>query len=399
MVREFDNGLYGVPSLAMGNTRPPASSPRRLRMSIGFSRVRRGSGRVVARKADEMQGFVLDPKHLGDPTTLVGVALAEEARIDGRRAFAKGHRLTASDVELLDRLDAPVHAVRLDPGDVHEDDAGARLARAVAGDGMDIRGPAQSRYNLVATKKGLLRIDADRLRALNLLPGVAVYTLPDRMVTLPGKVLAGVKITPVAVPEATLSEAEVIARDGEPIVRVLPFLPRLVGVVTTEAMKTGVRDRFRTNVERKIGWYGGSVLRFEEPAANPAAVAQAIAGLVADGADVVLAAGGNTIDPLDPTLLALPDVGAELLRLGAPAHPGSMFWIARAGDTPVINLASCSLYSQATTADLVLPWVMAGERVTRETLADLGHGGLLEKDMGWRFPPYDAEAEPGTNEG
>jgi hypothetical protein len=341
-----------------------------------------------------MHGFVLDPKALGDPAALVGVALAEEARIDGRRAFAKGHRLTAEDVASLSRLDAPVHAVRLDPDDVHEDDAGRRLARAVAGEGMEIRGPAQSRYNLVATGKGLLRVDAGRLRALNLLPGIAVYTLPDRMVTLPGKVLAGVKVTPVAVPEATLAEAESIARDGGPIVNVRPFLPQSVGVVTTEAMKPGVRDRFRANVERKIGWFGGSVLRYEEPAAEPSAVAAAIAGLVADGADVVLAAGGNTIDPLDPTLLALPEVGGELLRLGAPAHPGSMFWIARAGETPVINLASCSLYSQATTADLVLPWVMAGERVTPETLADLGHGGLLEKDMAWRFPPYDEDSEP-----
>ncbi len=346
-----------------------------------------------------MHGFVLDPKALGDLAALVGVALVEEARIDGRRAFAKGHLLTAADVASLSRLDAPVHAVRLDPGDVHEDEAGRRLARAVAGSGMEICGPAQSRYNLVATGKGLLRIDANRLRALNLLPGIAVYTLPDRMVTLPGKVLAGVKITPVAVPEPTLAEAEAIAHDGGSVVEVLPFLPRVVGVVTTEAMKPGVRERFRAIVNRKIAWFGGSVLRFEEPAAEPDAVAQAISGLVADGADVVLAAGGNTIDPLDPTLLALPEVGGELLRLGAPAHPGSMFWIGRAGETPVINLASCSLYSQATTADLVLPWVMAGERITRETLADLGHGGLLEKDMGWRFPPYDEDAEPGNGEG
>ncbi len=346
-----------------------------------------------------MHGFVLDPKALGDPAALVGVALAEEARIDGRRAFAKGHLLTADDVAALSRLDAPVHAVRLDPDDVHEDEAGGQLARAVAGDGMEIRGPAQSRYNLVATGKGLLRIDADRLRALNLLPGIAVYTLPDRMVTLPGKVLAGVKVTPIAVPASTLDAARAIVADGGPIVEVQPFLPRVVGVVTTEAMKPGVRERFRAIVQRKIAWFGGSVLRFEEPAADPDAVASAISALVADGADVVLAAGGNTIDPLDPTLLALPAVGGELLRLGAPAHPGSMFWIAEAGETPVINLASCSLYSQATTADLILPWVMAGERVTRETLADLGHGGLLEKDMGWRFPPYDEDVEPGTGAG
>ena len=41
-----------------------------------------------------------------------------------------------------------------------------------------------------------------------------------------------------------------------------------------------------------------------------------------------------------------------------------------------------------TVADLVLPRLMTGERVTPETLADLGHGGLLGPEMRFRFPDY-----------
>lgn len=343
--------------------------------------------------------FVIDPARLPNAESLIGAIVTEDVRVDGRRAFAKGQIVGANDLATLVRVPDPVHAVRLEPGDVHEDAAGMRLANVVAGDGPGLarRGPRQSRYDLVATTKGLLRVDRERLRAINLLPGLAVFTLPDRMVAVPGRAVAGVKITPVAVPGSTLDAAEAIARDGGPIVAVLPFLPKRVGVVSTEAMAGRVRERFRDAVARKIAWYGGAVLRFEEPPAAPDAVAGAIRGLVADGAEVVLAAGGNTIDPLDPTLLALPAVGAEMVRFGAPAHPGSMFWLAAAGDVPVINLASCSLFTQATVADLVLPWVMAGEEVARETLADLGHGGLLDKGMGWRFPPYDTDAEPAAD--
>jgi len=250
----------------------------------------------------------------------------------------------------------------------------------------------QSRYNLVAAAKGLLRVDEERLLALNLVPGMAVFTLPDRMVVLPGKVAAGVKITPVAVPESDLAEAERIAGEGGPVVAVEAFRPLEVGVVSTEGMPEKMRDRFRETVSRKIGWYGGSVLRFEDVAGEPEAVRGAISGLVEDGADVILAAGGNTIDPLDPTLLALPDLGAEMLRFGAPAHPGSMFWMARRGEVPIVNLASCSMYSKATVADLVLPTLFAGGQVTSEDLARLGHGGLLDRGMAWRFPPYDADA-------
>ena len=72
-----------------------------------------------------------------------------------------------------------------------------------------------------------------------------------------------------------------------------------------------------------------------------------------DGADVVLTGGGNALDPLDPTIRALGDIGAEFVKFGAPAHPGSMFWLAYKGSTPIFSLASCSLYSRSTVADVV----------------------------------------------
>ncbi len=49
-------------------------------------------------------------------------------------------------------------------------------------------------------------------------------------------------------------------------------------------------------------------------------------------------------------------------------------------------------------ADLVLPPIMAGEPVGPEQLADLGLGGLLDRGMGWRFPPYDEDAAAGDEE-
>jgi hypothetical protein len=49
------------------------------------------------------------------------------------------------------------------------------------------------------------------------------------------------------------------------------------------------------------------------------------------------------------------------------------------------------MFSRSTTADLILPWVMAGERVTAADLTALGYGGLLDRDMQFRFPPYGGE--------
>jgi hypothetical protein len=330
--------------------------------------------------------------HPGDAVpdlTTATVVITEDVKLGDRR-IRKGHRLTADDAPLLTLLDRPIHAVVLESADVHEDDASARLAAAVAGPGLEIRGPSFSRYNLVAESKGLLRVDPGALLRLNRLPGVAIFTLEDRIPVVPGKIVTGVKVTPVTVAEATVRQAEAIASEG-PVVQVVPFRPLQVGVISTEGPDWRVRDRFQSSVAQKIGWYGGSVIGFSDLPRNAEAIAAQIERLEREGADLVLAAGGNTIDPLDPTLQSLELAGADIVRFGAPAHPGSMFWLAYRGGLPIFNLASCSMFSKSTIADVVLPWIMTGERVEADTLAALGFGGLLDRGMAFRFPPYDVD--------
>ena len=75
-------------------------------------------------------------------------------------------------------------------------------------------------------------------------------------------------------------------------------------------------------------------------------------------------------------------------KRGVPAHPGSLFWIARIGSVPVLGLPSCGLFSEATVFDLVLPRILCGDMIGGGELAALGHGGFLTRDMAFRFPPY-----------
>jgi hypothetical protein len=42
----------------------------------------------------------------------------------------------------------------------------------------------------------------------------------------------------------------------------------------------------------------------------------------------------------------------------------------------------------ATAADLLLPRLMTGELLTPASIASLGHGGLLGREMRARFPTY-----------
>ena len=335
-----------------------------------------------------MRPFIIEP---GDSIAAPeDVVLTEDVKV-GEERLRKGRRLQEADLSFLAEIEHPVHAIRLEADDVHEDEAGGRLARAVAGQGLKIEGPSFSRYNLVATHKGVLRVNGSALLSLNLVPGVAIFTLDDRVSVLPGKIVAGVKVSPVAVKEDAIEAAEAIAA-ASPVIEVVPFRPMRVGIVSTEGPDWRVREAFQRSLGKKIGWYGGEVIAFREPERDPDAIADAFVELADEGADLVLAAGGNTIDPLDPTYLALEQAGADLVRFGAPAHPGSMFWLAYRDDLPIFNLASCSMFSKTTIADVVLPWIMTGERVQPETLAALGMGGLLDRGMAHRFPPYGADA-------
>jgi hypothetical protein len=324
----------------------------------------------------------------------IGLVVAEEIRLDGKRAFHKGHRIQETDLEKVARLDAPVHAVRLEEGDVHEDDAAIELADLIAGEGLEIRKPVQSRVNLYSAQRGLLRVDIDAIIDLNLMDGIAIFTHLDRLPVDPGQNVAGAKVTPIAVPRPVLDRArDYVATLPGPIVTVKPFVHHTVGVLATEGLSEKIRDRFEAAVRMKLDWYGSDVLRFAYLDDDPEAVAATMRAMIAEGADLIFTAGGNTIDPFDPTIRALPEVDAEVIRLGAPAHPGSMFWYGatRDGSVPIVNLASCSMYSQSTVADLVLPWVMADENVTERDLAGIGYGGLLDRDMKFRFPPYNEE--------
>ena len=113
---------------------------------------------------------------------------------------------------------------------------------------------------------------------------------------------------------------------------------------------------------------------------------------------MLIVAGASALDPLDPVFGGLTLLGARMERHGAPAHPGSLLWLARWHDLPVLGMPTCGMFSQATTFDLVLPRLLAGEDVDNQAIAALGHGGLLSREMAYRFPPYRADVVRGELE-
>ena len=83
-----------------------------------------------------------------------------------------------------------VHLLELDPGDVHEEPAGARLAAAACGDGVEVKGYSGGQWTLGAQRRGLVRVNAAALAAVNALEGMSVFTLYDRQPVEVGEAVA-----------------------------------------------------------------------------------------------------------------------------------------------------------------------------------------------------------------
>jgi molybdenum cofactor cytidylyltransferase len=299
----------------------------------------------------------------------------------------KGTVLSHEHLEPL-RAVPEIHVVELDEGDVHEDEAARRLGRAIAGPGTRLEGPVQSQVRLIAEGRGLVRVEREAVEALNQLPAVGVFTLMDGQAVNAGEEVAGAKVTPVAIAGSVLEEAERIAAQAAPVLRLDAFRPLRTLVVVTERLKPKARTLFAQAVTRKLGWYGAELIGVREVPRSGDAVREAYEGARREGAEVVLFAGASSIDPLDAAYAELEAAGGELLRQGAPAHPGSMLWLGRLDEAVVLGVASCAGFGKSTALDLVLPFVFAYGQAAELDFRRLGYGGLVESGAGRRFPPY-----------
>jgi hypothetical protein len=330
------------------------------------------------------------------PARLAGSILARDLTVGGVR-WSKGRQLSADDLLALAAADPgdPVTLLSPEPGELHEDAAAVRLAAAVGGPGLTLRGPVQSRVDLVAEAHGVVNVRVAELERVNRIDPLEVFTMFDGQVVEPGDLVASVKVAPHLVDAATVDAGARVADFGSrPLVWVAPFVPSRVGVIVKESVRATARDRFETSVRAKVEGLGSTIVAIAYVEDDADAVEAAMAGFIRpDPVELILTAGAASTDPLDACFLAIAALGGRVVRRGVPAHPGSMLWLARIGRTAILGLPTCGAYSKATAADLLLPRLLSGEDASERTVAKLGHGGILTRSQRFRFPAYARELD------
>lgn len=330
--------------------------------------------------------------------TAEGAILAHGLKLEGI-AFRKGRVLSREDVALLQRAgQTTVVAARLDPGDVPEDVAAARIAAAVAGDHLSRSAAFTGRCNLFATARGLAVVDAARLDRLNLVDeAITLATVAPYAPVEPRQMVATIKIIPFAAPAAAMAAVQAIAAEGGPLVRVAPFRAKRVGLIQTRlpGMKDSVLAGTVATTRARVAALGSELVADAAVDHDEAAIAAAIAAQRERGCDPILVLGGSAIvDRRDAIPAAIVANGGEIQHFGMPVDPGNLLLLGKVGATPVIGLPGCARSPKLNGFDWVLQRILADIPVTRADIMRMGAGGLLMEIATRPLPRGEAGPAP-----
>ena len=365
----------------------------------------------------------------------VGMVLAHdvtEIRKDEFKgpAFRKGHVIRREDICHLQRIGKErLFVLSLGPDDVHEDEAALALSQALMGEGVTIKGdPREGKVTIIAGRDGLLTVDRERLKAFNMLGEVMCATLHTNTVVKKGQEVAGTRAIPLVVKKGLIEKAVQAAQmgqgsgvGGQGVIAVKELRKPRAGVVITgnEVYHGRIKDAFAPIIAKKIEEYGGEVVGTYYAPDDEAFIADRLRELIAAGVDLLITTGGMSVDPDDVTRFAIRSIGATDMAYGSAVLPGAMVLVGyvenngrgdrgtggqgdedsnsgqidvsprlrvSASPIPILGIPACGMYHRTTVFDLILPRVLAGERIGREELAELGHGGLCLHCKECRYP-------------
>ncbi|MEG6615784.1 molybdopterin-binding protein [Peptococcaceae bacterium 1198_IL3148] len=305
-------------------------------------------------------------------------------------AFHKGHVITAEDISHLKDIGKEhIYLIELTDEQLHENDAAIRIAQAVCGTNVQYSVASEGRVNLIAQVGGLLKINPEAVAVINAAGHIAVSTKHSNIVVNPGDLLAAAKVVPLVIDKSIITEVEQQAKVYGEVIKVLPLANLKVAAIITgnEVYYGRIEDKYRQILTEKVQQYGAGLVETVYQPDDSEAITNTILDLKAKGMELIICAGGMSVDPDDVTPDAIRATGAQVVTYGSPVLPGAMFMLAYLDDdVPLLGMPACGMYSKTTVLDLVLPRILAGEKLIRQDIANLGYGGLCSNCKVCHYP-------------
>ena len=303
--------------------------------------------------------------------------------------FKKGHIVKEEDVpELLKLGKKHLYVLNRSKNHLHEDEAALRIARAICGKQLHWTEPSEGKSNIISKADGIVKVDRAALLKINKLGKIIVSTLKNNFPVRKDQIVAATRIIPLTLNVKKIERLENVAKMQHPVICIMPYRRLKVGAVVTgsEIYDGIIKDEFDKYVGKKVSAYGSRIIKKILVPDKVEAIAQAVAELKNLGCDLILTTGGLSVDPDDVTRQGVKKIGAEVVAYGAPVLPGAMFLYARLEGTPILGLPACVYYHESTIFDLIYPRVLAGDRISKNEIAEMGHGGLCLNCDRCQFP-------------
>lgn len=295
------------------------------------------------------------------------------------RLFKKGHVIREEDIpKLLDIGKEHIYVWEPKKGQLHENDAAIRVKDLVLGQGCYISEEIkEGKIDFFANTQGIVKINKDLLLKLNLLGEIIVSTIHNNTPVKKGEKIGATRVIPLIIDEKKILEAEKIIK--EKIISVEEIKPKKAVLITTgnEVYKGRIKDAFLPVMKGKLEYYGSEIVKQIILPDNKEMITENILKAIEeDKVDMIICTGGMSVDPDDVTPSAIKDCNGEIVTYGAPVLPGAMFLLAYYKNIPILGVPSCAMYSKRTIFDLVLPRILADEKLSFEDIARFGNGGM-----------------------
>lgn len=309
----------------------------------------------------------------------VGGILAHSIALGSKR-LRKGRSLTDSDAQNLKAagIEEVIVAV-LEDGDIGEDIAADRIAKALLGDaeGLSQSAPFTGRVNLYAESPGLIELNPDAVLRINRIdPAITLATLPNMSRVSPRSMTATIKIITYAVPKHFVAAAEGAAKGA---LRLRRIMLEDAGLILTETpgQKPSLAEKGKRAVQERLGNMGIRLVDTLVVKHETQEVRKALSEC--RGSIILVFTGSATSDTNDVGPAGLRLAGGTLHRFGMPVDPGNLLFHGTLGDRPVVGLPGCARSPALNGADWVLERLVCGIAINDEDFAAMGIGGLLKE--------------------
>ena len=298
--------------------------------------------------------------------------------------FLRGHIIRKEDIEVLISLGKEnifvIEEEDKEKNLIHENDAAMFIVEKLNLDKefFEISNIREGKINITAKEDGILKIDINTLNKINKIGEIILVTKYNNSYIKKGENVAATRVIPLLIEKFQLDEMEKLVKDKNVLTFKKIDKNKNLALITTgnEVYNGIIKDKSKEALLKKYRKYELNDMEQVFSPDDKDKIKKYIK-MFENEKDIIMCTGGMSIDPDDVTPSAIRESNWEIVTYGTPVLPGAMFMLAYKGEKVLIGLPGGVVFSEKTVFDVLLPRILANDKITKQEIIEMGHGGLL----------------------